>query len=70
VLEHAVYRRGEPHAGADDKSGWLVRTTHRRVHPTQSPTYTGAFNVSGASSSTTVKFRSWDYAGKSSDERR
>ena len=28
-----------------------------------SPTYTGAFNVNGANSSTTVKFRSWDYQG-------
>jgi peptidoglycan/xylan/chitin deacetylase (PgdA/CDA1 family) len=28
-----------------------------------SPTYTGAFNVNGSASSTTVKFRSWDYAG-------
>jgi peptidoglycan/xylan/chitin deacetylase (PgdA/CDA1 family) len=28
-----------------------------------SPTYAGAFNVNGNSSSTTVKFRSWDYAG-------
>jgi peptidoglycan/xylan/chitin deacetylase (PgdA/CDA1 family) len=28
-----------------------------------SPTYTGAFNVNNSSSSTTVKFRSWDYAG-------
>jgi len=28
-----------------------------------SPTYTGAFNVNGSSASTTVNFRSWDYAG-------
>jgi len=28
-----------------------------------SPTYSGAFNVNGSSASTTVKFRSWDYAG-------
>ena len=28
-----------------------------------SPTYSGAFNINGSSASTTVKFRSWDYAG-------
>ncbi len=44
-----------------------VATTHYSTDGTdptvQSPTYSGAFNVNNASSSTTVKFRSWDYAG-------
>ena len=52
-------------AATDTGSG--VASTHYTTDgsdPTQSsPTYTGPFNVNGASTSTTVKFRSWDYAG-------
>ncbi len=52
-------------AATDTGSG--VASTHYTVDgsdPTQaSPTYTGAFTVNGSSSSTTVKFRSWDYQG-------
>jgi peptidoglycan/xylan/chitin deacetylase (PgdA/CDA1 family) len=52
-------------AATDTGSG--VAGTHYTTDgsdPTlSSPTYTGAFNVNGAASSTTVKFRSWDYAG-------
>ena len=52
-------------SATDTGSG--VASTHYTVDgsdPTlTSPTYTGAFNVNGASSSTTVKFRSWDYQG-------
>src|SRR6266568_5461073 len=48
-------------------TGSGVASTHYTTDgsdPTvQSPTYTGAFNVNNASSSTTVKFRSWDYTG-------
>ena len=44
-----------------------VSSTHYTVDgsdPTlSSPTYTGAFTVNGSSTSTTVKYRSWDYAG-------
>ena len=52
-------------AATDTGSG--VASTHYTTDGTDptlsSPTYTGAFNVNGATSSTTVKFRSWDYAG-------
>jgi peptidoglycan/xylan/chitin deacetylase (PgdA/CDA1 family) len=52
---------------APTDSGSGVASTHYTTDGTdptlQSPTYTGAFNVNSASSSTTVKFRSWDYAG-------
>ncbi|HET9658051.1 MAG TPA: chitobiase/beta-hexosaminidase C-terminal domain-containing protein, partial [Kineosporiaceae bacterium] len=52
-------------AATDTGSG--VASTHYTVDGTDptlaSPTYSGAFNVNGASSSTTVKFRSWDYQG-------
>jgi peptidoglycan/xylan/chitin deacetylase (PgdA/CDA1 family) len=52
-------------AATDTGSG--VASTHYTTDgsdPTlASPTYTGAFNVNGANTSTTVKFRSWDYAG-------
>ena len=52
-------------SATDTGSG--VASTHYTVDgsdpTTTSPTYTGAFNVNGASSSTTVKFRSWDYQG-------
>jgi peptidoglycan/xylan/chitin deacetylase (PgdA/CDA1 family) len=52
-------------AATDTGSG--VASTHYTTDgsdPTQSsPTYTGAFNVNGTNSTTTVKFRSWDYAG-------
>jgi peptidoglycan/xylan/chitin deacetylase (PgdA/CDA1 family) len=42
----------------------VIRYTLDGTDPTaSSPAYTGAFNVNGNSSSTTVKFRSWDYAG-------
>jgi peptidoglycan/xylan/chitin deacetylase (PgdA/CDA1 family) len=48
-------------------TGSGVASTHYTTDGTdptpQSPTYTGAFNANNASSSTTVKFRSWDYAG-------
>jgi peptidoglycan/xylan/chitin deacetylase (PgdA/CDA1 family) len=52
-------------SATDTGSG--LASTHYTVDgsdPTlASPTYSGAFNVNGASSSTTVKFRSWDYQG-------
>jgi peptidoglycan/xylan/chitin deacetylase (PgdA/CDA1 family) len=52
-------------APTDTGSG--VSSTHYTIDgsdPTlSSPTYTGAFDVNGASTSTTVKFRSWDVAG-------
>jgi peptidoglycan/xylan/chitin deacetylase (PgdA/CDA1 family) len=52
-------------APTDTGSG--VASTHYAVDgsdPTlSSPTYTGAFNVNSSSSSTTVKYRSWDYTG-------
>jgi peptidoglycan/xylan/chitin deacetylase (PgdA/CDA1 family) len=52
-------------AATDTGSG--VASTHYTTDgsdPTlSSPTYTGPFNVNGTSTSTTVKFRSWDYAG-------
>ena len=41
-----------------------TRYTTDGTDPTlSSPAYTGPFNVNGSSASTTVKFRSWDYAG-------
>ena len=44
-----------------------IASTHYTTNgsdPTlSSPIYAGAFNVNGSTSSTTVKFRSWDYAG-------
>ena len=45
--------------------GRLEHPLHdRRSDPTlSSPTYSSAFNVNGSSTSTTVKYRSWDYAG-------
>lgn len=52
-------------APTDTGSG--VASTHYTVDgsdPTlSSPTYSGAFTVNGSSTSTTVKYRSWDYAG-------
>jgi peptidoglycan/xylan/chitin deacetylase (PgdA/CDA1 family) len=52
-------------AATDTGSG--VASTHYTTDgsdPTlSSPTYTGPFNVNGTSTSTTLKFRSWDYAG-------
>jgi peptidoglycan/xylan/chitin deacetylase (PgdA/CDA1 family) len=52
-------------AATDTGSG--VSSTHYTVDgsdPTlASPTYVGTFNVNNSSASTTVKFRSWDYAG-------
>ena len=48
-------------------TGSGISSTHYTTDGTDptlsSPAYTGAFNVNGASTSTTVKFRSWDYAG-------
>ncbi|MGZ4600090.1 chitobiase/beta-hexosaminidase C-terminal domain-containing protein [Oryzihumus sp.] len=47
--------------------GSSISSTHYTTDgsdPTlSSPTWTGPFNVNGSSASTTVKFRSWDYAG-------
>jgi peptidoglycan/xylan/chitin deacetylase (PgdA/CDA1 family) len=52
---------------APTDNGTGVSSTHYTVDgsdPTlSSPTYAGAFTVNGSSASTTVKFRSWDYAG-------
>ncbi|MDQ1730863.1 MAG: hypothetical protein QOK10_1022, partial [Pseudonocardiales bacterium] len=52
-------------SATDTGSG--VQSTHYTTDgsdPTlSSPTYTAAFNVNGSASSTTVKYRSWDYAG-------
>ena len=52
-------------AATDTGSG--VASTHYTTDGTDptlsSPTYTAAFNVNSANTSTTVKFRSWDYAG-------
>jgi peptidoglycan/xylan/chitin deacetylase (PgdA/CDA1 family) len=52
-------------SATDTGSG--VAGTHYTVDgsdPTlASPTYSGPFNVNGASTSTTVKYRSWDYQG-------
>ncbi len=52
-------------AATDIGSGVSVtRFTVDGTDPTTtSPTYTGAFNVNGSNTSTTVKFRSWDLAG-------
>ncbi len=52
-------------AATDTGSGISsTRYTTDGSDPTlSSPTYTGAFNVNGTSSTTTVKFRSWDNAG-------
>jgi len=41
-----------------------IRYTTDGSDPTlSSPTYSSAFNVNGSGTSTTVKYRSWDYAG-------
>lgn len=52
-------------AATDSGSG--VASTHYTLDGTDptltSPTYTGPFNSNRSTSSTTVKFRSWDYAG-------
>jgi peptidoglycan/xylan/chitin deacetylase (PgdA/CDA1 family) len=52
---------------APTDSGSGVSSTHYTVDgsdPTlSSPTYSGAFTVNGSSTSTTVKYRSWDNAG-------
>ncbi|HET9841039.1 MAG TPA: chitobiase/beta-hexosaminidase C-terminal domain-containing protein [Nocardioides sp.] len=52
-------------AATDTGSG--IASTHYTVDGTDptlaSPRYSGPFNVNGASSSTTVKFRSWDLQG-------
>lgn len=52
---------------APTDSGSGVASTHYSVDGSEptlaSPTYTGAFNVNSATSSTTVKYRSWDLDG-------
>jgi peptidoglycan/xylan/chitin deacetylase (PgdA/CDA1 family) len=58
-------------SATDLGSGMLVtRYTLDGSDPTtSSPGYTGAFNVNGGNSSTTVKFRSWDLAGNAEPTR-